>query len=105
MDMVVFVMAAFCLICVIGMALMYHYANRKCRHIWSVVNEDDLQYCDLCGIARKPIDEAFTRECTHKWQTEESRGITRGDTTIGHLYVLKCEICGDISSRKVSVDD
>lgn len=73
--------------------------------MWSVVTENDLQYCDLCGMARKPIDEAFTRECTHKWGIRDSRAIATGDITTGHLYVLRCEICGDISSRKVSVED
>lgn len=105
MDMLVFLMVAFCFICIIGMALMYHYANRKCRHMWSVVTENDLQYCDLCGMARKPTDETFTRKCTHKWGIKDSRAITVEGRTVGHLYVLKCEICGDISSRKVSVDD
>lgn len=100
---------AVCLVCIIGMALMYHYANKKCKHVWLGVLEDGFQYCDFCGMAKKPIDEKYTRKCTHVFVQQLKTNITTTRASgvegiTGYLYVLKCENCGDIQSRKIEVD-
>ncbi len=107
MEPLLMLAVAISLVCIIGMALMYGYANKKCKHVWMNVLEDGFQYCDLCGTAQKPIDETYARECKHKFVGIKTVNITTNrhgeEGHTGYLYVLRCENCGDITHRKVQV--
>ena len=111
MEVLLMLAVAISLVCIIGMALMYRYANNKCKHIWMNVLEDGFQYCDICGVARKPIDETYTKKCMHRFVEDRSSPINRtnkitGDSRIiGYLHVLKCKNCGDIQYRKIEIGD
>lgn len=110
MDILTFSLAAFCLVLIIALALMFHYANRKCRHNWSKVGENNLQYCDFCGVASAPMDDSYKGQCVHKWETHNTSPITTtgssgSDRTIGMLYILKCSKCGDMTKRQMNICD
>lgn len=109
MEILVYSLVAFCFVCIIGMALMYNYANKKCRHNWGVVDDKNLQYCDLCGVATKPIEESYKGKCIHHWTTENSSSVTTPGSggspkIIGMMYILKCSKCGDMAKRTLSID-
>ena len=41
--------------------------------------------------------------CEHKWKVINNAKIIGNETssTLGHIYILQCEKCGDLKTKKV----
>ena len=104
MDALTFFLLAFCLVCIIGIAMMYIYASKKCHHKWGPLENSGHQYCNICGSAKLPCSEG---NCLHQWLEINKETITTtsssGSRKTGYIYVLKCEKCGDITSREIKI--
>ena len=61
--------------------------------------KEDLEYHKQVARIHSGADEP----CAHKWKEVDKQKMSRGESTIGTLYTLKCTKCGDITSRKVEV--
>ena len=78
-----------------------------CWHKWGEIKEG-YQYCKRCGVAKRV-------KCVHKWKkTHEhkvhhtsiyERNVTQAQleklAPDGILFILQCELCGEVTRRKV----
>lgn len=79
--------------------------SHKCKY--DKVQDDGYQYCSICNAARKPI----IPPCSHpKWEKLNTREIVTGSksgygrtATIGEVYVLRCEECGDMKEFRIDI--
>jgi len=73
----------------------------RCKHKFGKVQDDNYQYCEMCGTAKSV-------KCSHKWNTishgdiidkrfQDSSGKPR---IIGETYIIRCAKCGDIIDKK-----
>ena len=67
----------------------------RCSHKFGEIQEDGYQYCKKCNKAI-----AVGVLCSHKWeeQKEFTRSIENFMGQIGHCFVLKCKICGELKT-------
>lgn len=66
-----------------------------CNHKYGKV-EDGYQYCEKCGKARLV-------KCNHKWEEVEVYTKTYYGKSVGEIYVLRCEHCGEMEQKTFGI--
>jgi Fe2+ or Zn2+ uptake regulation protein len=74
--------------------------NIFCKHKYSTIDSNGIQYCTKCGKARQ-----IKLECNHHWELintvkVEITNRMYGTTQSYFKYVLKCKHCGEIKIKK-----
>ena len=74
----------------------------SCKHRFGTIQADGYQYCQKCGLAKKP-------PCQHKWEVIERYSLIRdtryGDERLKARKLIKsCTLCGEIVSDTISLE-
>lgn len=99
MDPVIIPVVSIIAIVIITPLIIKMARYHKCKDFGEV--KDGIQHCTVCN---KAISISAPK-CNHpEWETIKDVAITRPysglttDPTIGHIYTLRCKVCGDIKT-------
>jgi len=62
-----------------------------CRHVYTKLDRDRVQYCEKCGKARSV-------DCSHNWSEYRTMTVSSTITNAVHAYryIRECSICGEL---------
>jgi hypothetical protein len=66
-----------------------------CFHKFGYIQDDGLQYCRKCGMAKRP-------PCKHNWKEKDSICKKQGKTIVVKVILLECINCGEHKKIKMN---